>query len=157
MNHHEADPALAFRHAAAEYLVDIASAAAVVDGAIALLSTGAASPSLLEIGSADPTVLRRAQLTELIEQALTDLGHPPMATAELAVVRTRGIAEKICSGRLEPVQGANALWSGRTVYGDPYRILGELIELVDEWESEISRRSIIASRITTIACDITRS
>ena len=144
----------AFRISAAEYLLGLVPAAAVVDSALDVLTSGSTSDAVLRIGSAHPGSLRSQDLGDLVGRALGELGLPPLQADELGRLRTRRIAARMCEGQLDAVQGANMLWAGRDEFGDPYGILGDLIELVDEWESDLGGRAAITDRITRIACRV---
>ncbi len=141
-----------FRAAAARYLVAIAPESSLVESALASVGAGLGSPALLAIADLVPGTQRREDVVDLIDQAFEQLALPAPTHDELSAVRTRTIAAEICSGHVDPVEGANRLWSGREEYGDPTGTLAELIQLLDEWEVNLGSRPAIAEQIIGVAC-----
>jgi hypothetical protein len=141
-----------FRSTAAKYLVQMATESSLIDSALITVGSGPDSPALVELAGSAPGTLRREELAELIRDSFEQLGLPALTNAELSAVRTRTIAADICSGDVDPIEGANRLWAGRSEYGDPSGDLAELIQLLDEWEVNLGSRSTIAGQIRRIAC-----
>jgi hypothetical protein len=141
-----------FRAAAAKYLLQVDSESALIDAALITMRSDLDSPALVELATSAPGTLRREEFADLIQRSFEQLGLPALTQGELSDIRARAIAAEICSGDVDPIEGADRLWSGRSEYGDPSGDLAELIQLLDEWEVNLSARSAIAGQITRIAC-----
>lgn len=141
-----------FRTVAARYLLDMVTESSLVDSALTVVGAGLETPAVLALADAVPGAQRREDVVDLVEQAVEQLGLLTLTDDDLFAVRTRTIAADICSGRVDPIEGANRLWSGRGEYGDSTGAFAELIQLVDEWEVNLGARSAIAEQIKNIAC-----
>lgn len=58
------------------------------------------------------------------------------------------VADRPC---WRPRQGANRLWADRETFGDPFGVLRQLIDLVDQWETSLNERESIEDEIRTVA------
>ncbi len=108
--------------------------------ALRALGAGYRGPALLELARmSNPTV---ANVGDLFEHALGEMGRPPLPKDEAGLRVARNIARKIVSGKVRPYEGAQLIWT--KVWnrcGRPER-LTPFVGLASLYEADPERRPL---------------
>lgn len=132
-------------HAAARYVLGLATAQELPGAAANALAAGLDSPSLRQLAAAQGD--GRATIDRLLRSALTELRWTMPSPAEAGLLHARRVAEDIVAGRVAPYEGARQIWTEVYVQVPTLVELRPFVGLASEWEDDPAHREELARTI----------
>jgi hypothetical protein len=93
------------------------------------------------------TSIEGADVSNLFEQAMRELGVPPLSKREAVIGYTRLISDEILQGKIAPYDGAKKIWNVSIKLDTPLHEVDPFIYAASEFEDRPKDRDYFTSEI----------